>query len=83
MANGDCPVGARNSADISNLGRTCDELRGEIRELRLEIRTLTEGQTAMKIADAWDWKKVALALVLIALSSGGGGVLAQVLKIVE
>ena len=78
--NGDCPVGAKNGADIRNLTRTCDELRGSIRELSGKIDTLTEGQTKMRIADAWDFKRLVLAMILLVIGSSGGGLLADVLR---
>jgi len=41
MPNGDCPVGARNAADINNLARTCDELRETIKELGKQVQGMS------------------------------------------
>ena len=87
MANGDCPVGARNSEAIKALGRTCDRHEADIKALEARAETLhnaIEGvNSEMKVGRALDWKQMVLVIVLIALSSGGGSVIAQALKIVE
>lgn len=61
MANGDCPVGARNAARLDNLERTMGEIKAEQHETRDVVQQLlteaaartAELDASSKAAVAW------------------------------
>lgn len=54
MANGDCPVGATNSANIASQGREIGEMKGILRdhEQRIEKNTLAVAHNGWRIGAA-------------------------------
>ena len=80
MPNGDCPTGAENRADIRNLARTCDELRRAIEGLADRVEIVREGQTDMRLARAWDWRQVAIIVLMVMGGSAGGNVIVGILQ---
>ena len=40
MSNGDCPVGARNQANIGNVTREVDDMAGRLRSVEIDMAKL-------------------------------------------
>ena len=72
MANGDCPVGAKNGEAIRSLSRTCDSLRDDIKELEGAL-------TSMAIDEAVSSTQTKLLLVgLPGVGSIIGGIITAI-----
>jgi hypothetical protein len=75
MANGDCPVGARNTANIENLCRDMSSVRGRldhVDERLAEVETQQRLQTSRL-----SWSSTVLVAIIAALAAIAGPLLAQ------
>jgi len=75
MANGDCPVGARNTANIENLCRDRSAVRGRldhVDERLAEVETQQRLQTSRL-----SWSSTVLVAIIAALAAIAGPLLAQ------
>lgn len=63
MANGNCPVGARNAANITNLEREMGETREEVKQLCKSVQDLEVRRARL------DWLSALLVAVIAGICS--------------
>jgi len=73
MPNHECPVGAEVRANLKNLGRSVDELRGRINQIESEV-------DEMQLREAGEIRRLLIVLIIVLFGSGGGSLLADLLK---